>query len=119
MPWLWIRAIWYALGYGVDYDQNLKLVTDFTRNVRPKLAFASCNSLLLRFKVIADRRRTFKPIDLAQINAQTDDDGDNPSNGKRRFAFLDLLLNVQAETGELTDENIREEVDTFMFEGHE
>lgn len=38
MPWMWFPPIWYASGYGVQYDRTLRLVTDFTRHVR-MLAF--------------------------------------------------------------------------------
>jgi len=74
---------------GREAKRNLKVLHDFTN------------------KVIRERK--------ALLLAEKDN---KEEEVKRRPAFLDILIHAQAaEEHVITDENIREEVDTFMFEG--
>jgi cytochrome P450 family 4 subfamily V len=94
-PWLWLKPIFYATGYGYEYDRCMKILKEFTE------------------KVITERSEQYER-DRLQNEFQNKDGESKPA----RQAFLDLLLSMQGED-KLTIEGITEEVDTFMFEGHD
>ncbi|KAI9560160.1 hypothetical protein GHT06_014171 [Daphnia sinensis] len=79
-----------------------------------------CLSILHGFtdQVVRERK-----IDYEQRIAQQKSDSHNLkdefNSKKPRLAFLDLLIEASHNGKDLSDLDIREEVDTFMFEGHD
>ncbi|XP_035890500.1 cytochrome P450 10-like [Anopheles stephensi] len=89
------------------------------------------------FRLSANRRRQRKALAILhgytdsvirarrqELNTSKSDDQANahhedPVGLKKRMAFLDMLLQATIDGRPLTDLEIREEVDTFMFEGHD
>jgi hypothetical protein len=51
LPWMWLRPIWYLTGNEAEYNRNLKLLTDFTRNVSK--CQQECNHI-----IIGNRQKT-------------------------------------------------------------
>lgn len=82
-----IGPLWKLLGWEAIFDKLVVTLTSFTD------------------EVIKARRAARK-------------EGDNDQGGeqKTRKSFLDMLLDME-ETQSFTDEDLREQVDTFMFAG--
>ncbi|ELK37959.1 Cytochrome P450 4V2 [Myotis davidii] len=95
--WFWHDVLYLLFKDGRDHRRNLKILHNFTTNV------------------INERANEIKRDE----ERKSDDRGTTLSKRKRK-AFLDLLLNVMDDEGnKLSFEAIQEEVDTFMFEGHD
>lgn len=88
-PWFHNDFIFRHSNFGRMHDENLKILHEFTE------------------KVIRNRKKTGPNHVPAE------------SPKKRRLAFLDLLLEASEGGKVLSDEAIRDEVDTFMFAGHD
>ncbi|XP_068628124.1 cytochrome P450 4d2-like [Battus philenor] len=64
-------------------------------------------------KVIEIRREELKKNNITSLPTTTD------TGIKNKHAFLDLLLLSKIDGQDISDEAVREEVDTFLFEGHD
>ncbi|XP_047096718.1 cytochrome P450 4C1-like isoform X2 [Schistocerca piceifrons] len=92
-PWMQSDFIFERTSSAKEYYDQLKILHGFTK------------------KVIAERKSARKTSE-SQVKAPQDDD----LGRKRRVAFLDLLLDASEDGQKLDDQELQEEVDTFMFE---
>uniref|UniRef100_UPI003B6372B6 uncharacterized LOC105567836 n=1 Tax=Vollenhovia emeryi TaxID=411798 RepID=UPI003B6372B6 len=103
-PWLYINWIFSLTPAGRKQLKVLNILHTFTE------------------KIIAERKSYLKLTNgqyLKNINNDVEeDDAEIKGTRKKRLAMLDLLI-LASEEGLLTDSDIKEEVDTFVFEGHD
>ncbi|XP_077287754.1 uncharacterized protein LOC143912344 [Arctopsyche grandis] len=89
--------------FSSDYwlqKKSLKILHDFT------------------YKMITDRRRLLENSQES-FTSYTSESEDALLGKKKKLAFLDMLLLSTVDGKPLDDVSIREEVDTFLFEGHD
>ncbi|XP_029345487.1 cytochrome P450 4C1 isoform X1 [Acyrthosiphon pisum] len=93
--WLWNGSIFNLSQIGRDFNKSLKILHTFTENV------------------IKEKRAKLESVNCLET--------EELSFGKKRVeSFLDLLIGISKQNPEkMTDMDIREEVDTFLFEGHD
>ena len=92
-PWLWPERLFQLTPTGWEWQRCMKIVHGFTN------------------RVIMERKKELKD--------RADDETEDEVGRKKRVAFLSLLIKESKGGTVLSDEDIREEVDTFMFEGHD
>ncbi|XP_052863031.1 cytochrome P450 4C1-like [Anopheles cruzii] len=97
-PWLHIDFFWERSQFAKRHKTVLSTIHGYVRSV------------------IRDRKAALAKSPQSDLPSDVVDDG---SGKKKRLAFLDLLLQGNQVNNLLTDEDVREEVDTFMFEGHD
>jgi cytochrome P450 family 4 subfamily V len=108
-PWLYNDFIFRLTKTGREHDRLLKILHEFTEDVSPLASGFAC--------------LPFKPncLSLEQIIRKrlSSYEATYEENGKR-VAFLDVLLKEhKADPKRFTLQDVKEEVDLFMFAGHD
>lgn len=91
-PWLFHNFLYFFVPQYFIENKLVKILHKFTENV------------------IFKREKNFTPVEDNQKSLSY--------SMRKRLAMLDLLISAKRE-GLIDDEGIREEVNTFMFEGHD
>nr|XP_054921506.1 cytochrome P450 4V2-like isoform X1 [Dermacentor andersoni] len=97
-PWKWVDALFFSNPTGWNVKRNVDYLHRFTE------------------RIIQSRKSEY--LENPPVIAASEDEVGRPYGGKR-LAFLDILLMSHLRDPSFTEEGIREEVDTFMFEGHD
>ncbi|KAG0719982.1 Cytochrome P450 4C1 [Chionoecetes opilio] len=98
-PWIQPEILFRLFGYAKQHDEYLRILHHFS------------------YSAIDGRRKEYEAAKLKAKETAMEEE--EVIGKKRRLAFLDLLLNYSETQTALSNEDIREEVDTFMFEGHD
>ena len=104
-PWLWPNFIFFLTPLGKEFKSELNILHSMTRRVIKER----------KDNILSKKSET----DEETIEANDDSNIYVSNKNRKRLAFLDLLLDYHIQNNALTLEEIREEVDTFMFEGHD
>ncbi|CAC5409593.1 CYP4V2 [Mytilus coruscus] len=105
-PWFWPDFMFNTIGAGKEHDRLLKILHGFTEKV-------------IKEKSAEFSKKQADGLTMEDILNNHDDDETSYISREKRLAFLDMLLCSTVQGESLSFMDIREEVDTFMFEGHD
>ncbi|XP_012279668.1 cytochrome P450 4g15 [Orussus abietinus] len=127
---VWLRPDWLfnLTKHGKDQIQLLEIIHGLTKKVikRKKEDYKSGKRNTIQEKgEVKDAKNgnttVVEGLSFGQSAGLKDDldVDDNDVGEKKRLAFLDLLIEAGQNGVVLTDEEVKEQVDTIMFEGHD
>jgi cytochrome P450 len=103
-PWLYDDTLLSMTAFGQEHNRTVKILHGFTRKV-----------ITSRWNEHEAARKNGVANGVANHAVEEKEE----FSTKKRLAFLDLLVKTALTGGSLTINDIQEEVDTFMFEGHD
>ncbi|KAG7207959.1 hypothetical protein KM043_009543 [Ampulex compressa] len=127
---VWLRPDWLfnLTKYGKDQIKLLEIIHGLTKKViqRKKEEYKSGKRNIINTAATPKNESkasfmTVEGLSFGQSAGLKDDldVDDNDVGEKKRQAFLDLLMEAGQNGVVLTDEEVKEQVDTIMFEGHD
>nr|BAM73796.1 cytochrome P450 [Bombyx mori] len=127
---IWLRPdlLFKFTDYAKNQTKLLDIIHGLTKKVikRKKEEFASgkkpsnLNETATTSEPSTGKLTSVEGLSFGQSSGLKDDlDVDDDVGQKKRLAFLDLLLESSQSGVAISDEEIKEQVDTIMFEGHD
>lgn len=124
---VWLRPDWLfnLTKYGKDQIQLLEIIHGLTKKVikRKKEDYkAGKRNFITESKEAREAKATsVEGLSFGQSSGLKDDldVDDNDVGEKKRLAFLDLLIEAGQNGVVLNEQEVKEQVDTIMFEGHD
>ncbi|XP_057341119.1 cytochrome P450 4g15 [Microplitis mediator] len=123
---VWLRPDWLfnLTKYGKDQIQLLDVIHSLTKKViqRKKEDFKAGKRNFIKTTETKDAKLTsVEGLSFGQSSGLKDDldVDDNDVGEKKRLAFLDLLMEAGQNGVVLNEQEVKEQVDTIMFEGHD